>query len=125
MSQFTKPLVLLVALTVLVSVPAGAQDRTTVESDMVTHTKAATIAVTQANAALAAGNKKKSCLGLRTAAAELEIAELLAAQDQYLIDDDKRIDDVTRAAQKQALSEQIAKMAGTHDHLNALISENC
>ena len=104
---------------------AMAQDRDSVETDLVTHAQAAQAATTAALAAVNAGNTGDSCSAMRTAVVEITQAEQLAAQDKPLIDGDTRIDDEQRVAQQGQLTELTTNLATSHSRLDALISERC
>ena len=107
------------------SAPAMAQDRDSVETDLVTHAQAAQAATTAALAATNAGNTSESCSAMRTAVVEITQAEQLAAQDKPLLENDARLSDDERTAQRGQLAELTTNLSNSHSRLNNLISERC
>ena len=104
---------------------ALAQDRDTVETNLVAHAQAAKTATTAALDAINAGDTSGSCTAMRTAVAEIIVAQQLAAQDKPLLDGDTRIDAQARLEQQGQLAELTASLAASHTRLDALIAERC
>ena len=111
--------------TIILATPALAQDRDSVETDLVTHAQAAQAATTAALAATNAGNTSESCSAMRTAVVEITQAEQLAVQDKPLLENDPTLSDDERTVQRGQLAELTTNLSNSHSRLNNLISERC